>query len=125
MAGNPAGALLGCGWISKLLYANEDFMNDDEQREARRILKSGGFTRCNESDAWFSHEHRKHFSEESFSDMSLKWLRARFEEKVPDGEFWIYSYRNLDSARYQHLVSKYELHSRNLLPVGIPFTSQV
>src|SRR5260370_36229940 len=100
-------------------------MNDEEQREARRILKSEGFTRCNETDAWFSHEHRKHFSEKSFSDMNLKWLRARLEEKVHDSEFWFYSYYVLKQADFQHLASKYDLHGRGLIPINIPFASPV
>jgi len=100
-------------------------MNDEEQREARRILKSEGFTRCDETDAWFSHEHRKHFSEKSFSDMNLKWLRARLEEKVRDGEFCFYSYYALKPSDLHDLASKYDLPSRGLIPVGMAFASQV
>jgi hypothetical protein len=91
-------------------------MNEEGQREAQRMLKSEGFTRCDRTEAWFSHEQRKHFSAESTQDTSLNWLRARLEEKVPEGEFWFHSYYVLEPDRFQRPVSKYELSGRKPIP---------
>lgn len=91
-------------------------MTEDEVRDAHRILKSRGFQCRNETEDWFNLHERKHFTRKSIRDNSAKWLRDRLEEKVPDGEFWFYSYSTPTEAKFQLRTSQYELSGCRPIP---------
>jgi hypothetical protein len=83
-------------------------------------VKSEGFIQSEKTESWFNLQQRKHFTAESFADMTLEWLRAKLDESVPDGQFWVYSYHVLKREEFERLVAKYKLHDSGLTVVAVP-----
>ena len=81
---------------------------DEKQREARRLLKSAGFTVSPLKEDWFNHEQRKFFTRRVVRDMSLDWLRERLKEPVPRGEYWFFSYYNREADAWETMFADFE-----------------
>ncbi len=92
-------------------------MTDDEKKqfEACKRLKAAGFKK-DETEGWFNLDQRKNFSRKARREMSLDQLDVRLAEKVPNGEFWVYSYYVLETKTVRTLVSRYELGGLTAIP---------
>ena|SRR5258708_822379 len=93
-------------------------MTEDEakQLEACKRLKAAGFKKDGETEDWFNLDQQKHFARTARREMSLDQLDLRLAEKVPNGEFWFYSYYVLETKTFRSLVSRYELGGLTAIP---------
>ena len=89
---------------------------NEKQLEARRLLKSAGSIIDHPKENWFNHEERKLFTRKVVRDMPLDWLRERLEESIPQGEYWFYSYYQVESGAWESVIASFELRGQRAVP---------
>jgi len=89
---------------------------NEKQLEARRLLKSAGFVIDHSRENWFNHGQRKLFTRRVVRDKPLEWLRERLKEYIPPGEYWFYSYYQVESGAWESVIASFELRGQRAVP---------